>query len=104
LHAALSTNTTSPYDEEEKMALDGSVLGSCASEQMEALERDYGEDEDVHVGAVVTIVEVLKQTGEDQYASLLRMRHNVGDPYRAVGILRAAEQQLTGSLGDSQAE
>jgi hypothetical protein len=56
------------------------------------------------VGAVVTIVEVLKQTGEDQYASLLRMRHNVGDPYRAVGILRAAEQQLTGSLGDSQAE
>jgi hypothetical protein len=86
------------------MALDGTILGNCASEQMEALERDYGDEQDVHVGAVMTIVEVLKETGEDQYASLVRMRHNVGDPYRTVGILRAAEQQLIGGLGDSQAE
>jgi hypothetical protein len=76
------------------MALDGSVLGTCASEQMEALERDYGDDDDVRVGAVMTIVEVLHAHGDDNYSSNVRVRHNLGDPYRAVGILRAAEQNI----------
>jgi hypothetical protein len=79
------------------MALDRSVLGNCASEQMEALEQVYGNDEDVQIGAVMTIVEVLKHEGGDEYSSNIRVRHNCGDPYRAVGILRAAEQQILAS-------
>jgi hypothetical protein len=80
------------------MALDGSVLGNCASEQMEALERDHGDDENVQVGAVMTIVEVLTHQGGDQYSSGVRMRHNLGDPYRAIGLLRAAEQNIIQSF------
>jgi hypothetical protein len=75
------------------MALDGTVLGRCASEQMEALENDYGDDEDVRVGAVMTIVEVVKREGEEAQ-SYVRVRHNVTDAFRAVGVLRAAEQQM----------
>jgi hypothetical protein len=91
------------------MPLDGSILGNCASEQMGALDRDYGDDPDVQVGAVLTIVEVLKPMGTDadgdiQYMSNVRMRHNVGDPYRAIGILRAAEQQLVSTFGNAEPE
>lgn len=78
------------------MALDGSVLGRCASEQMEALEVDYGEEEGVSIGAVMTIVEVRKRQGENEYQSFVRVRHNVPDTYRAVGVLRAAEHQIMG--------
>jgi hypothetical protein len=78
-----------------KMALDGSVLGNCASEQMEALEEAYGEDENVTVGAVITIVQVLKKIGEgEDYSSTVRMRHNIPDPYAAIGYLTAAQQTV----------
>jgi len=78
------------------MPLDGSVLGNCASEQMEALEEAYGDDEEVTVGAVITIVQVLKKVGDDEhdYSSTVRMRHNISDPYAALGYLRAAEQTI----------
>lgn len=76
------------------MALDGTVLGRCASEQMEALENDYGEDDDVRVGAVMTIVEVITREGGEELKSFVRVRHNVTDTFRAVGVLRAAEQQI----------
>lgn len=78
------------------MALDGTVLGRCASEQMEALENDYGEDEDVSVGAVMTIVEIVRNEGEGKHQSFIRVRHNVPDTFRAVGVLRGAEQQILG--------
>jgi hypothetical protein len=84
------------------MALDGSVLGNCASEQMEALEVDYGSDEQVEIGAVITIVQVLKQVdggAEGDYTSTVRMRHNIADPYAAIGYLRAAEQTIVQQLG-----
>jgi len=84
------------------MPLDGSVLGNCASEQMEALDRDYGDDEDAQIGGAITIVEVLKKQGEDSYGSNVRMRHNVGDPYRVLGLLRAAEQNFLKSLEAQQ--
>jgi hypothetical protein len=86
------------------MPLDGSVLGNCASEQMEALEKDYGEDENVEVGAVMTIVEVLTRQENDQYASNVRVRHNIGDPYRVLGLLRAAEQNILQSFGSGRQE
>lgn len=80
------------------MALDGSILGTCASEQMEALERAYHDDDTAEIVAVMTIVEIVKRTGEDSYSTNVRMRHNLGDPYRAIGILRAAEQNLLKSF------
>jgi hypothetical protein len=82
------------------MALDGTILGKCASEQMEALETDYGTDETAEVGAVITIVQVLKKLDEDgEYSSTVRMRHNIADPYAAIGYLRAAEQTILRQLG-----
>jgi hypothetical protein len=78
------------------MALDGTMLGRCASEQMEALENDYGEDEDVRVNAVMTIVEIVRREGEEEFKSFVRVRHNVPDTFRAIGLLRAAENQVIG--------
>ncbi len=81
------------------MALDGTILGNCASEQMEALEKDYGGDEAAEIGAVVTIVQVVKRLGtEGEYSSTVRMRHNIADPYAALGYLRAAEQTILQQL------
>ena len=76
------------------MPLDRAVLGNMASGQMEALDRDYGDAENVQIGAVFTIVEVLVDAGDGNYQSVIRKRHNIGDPYRAVGVLRLAEQQI----------
>ena len=81
------------------MPLDGSVLGNCASEQMEALDEAYGDDDAAEIGAVLTIVQVLKRIdgdGEDgdDYSSTVRIRHNIPDPYAAIGYLRAAEQSI----------
>ena len=85
------------------MALDGSILGNCASEQMEALEVDYGDDEAAEIGAVITIVQVLRKLdGEDNYSSIVRMRHNIADPYAAIGYLRAAEQTIVRQLGSAE--
>ncbi len=82
------------------MALDGTVLGNCASEQMEALDEAFGEDPDIEVGAVMTIVEIRKVQSRDadgdpaSVASIVRMRHNVGDPFHAVGVLEQAKHDL----------
>ena len=86
------------------MPLDRSVLGNLAAEQMEALERVYGDDEDVQIGAVITIVEVLKHQGADeqgnpQYGSHVRMRHNVPDPYRTVGLMEQAIYNILDTSG-----
>jgi hypothetical protein len=82
------------------MALDGSILGNCASEQMEALESDYGTDENAEIGAVITIVQVVKALDDEgEYSTTVRMRHNIADPYAAIGYLRAAEQTILLQLG-----
>ena len=81
------------------MALDGPILGTCASEQMEALEKDFGDDESLHVGTVVTIVELQKREVnaegvEVAVGSMIRTRHNTPDLYRVVGILDQAKHDL----------
>lgn len=89
------------------MPLDGTVLGNCASEQMEALDEAYGEDETAEIGAVITIVQVLKQVdGEDgeDYTSTVRIRHNIPDPYAAIGYLRAAEQSIVQQISGGDEE
>ena len=89
------------------MPLDGTVLGNCASEQMEALDEAYGEDETAEIGAVITIVQVLKRLdgadGED-YSSTVRIRHNIPDPYAAIGYLRAAEQSIVHQVSGGEEE
>ena len=81
------------------MALDRTKLGPLASEQMEALELDYGDDEHAEIGDVLTIVEVLTTEG-DQVRSTVRTRFNANDPYRIVGLLRAAEQNVLLALAE----
>jgi hypothetical protein len=67
---------------------------------MEALELDYSGDDSAEIGAVITIVQVLKSLDEDgEYSSTVRMRHNIADPYAAIGYLRAAEQTILKQLG-----
>jgi hypothetical protein len=91
------------------MPLDGSVLGNCASEQMEALDEAYGDDDSVEIGAVLTIVQVLKRLdsdgdgeGADDYSSTVRIRHNIADPYAAIGYLRAAEQSIIAQISGGE--
>jgi hypothetical protein len=63
---------------------------------MEALEEAYGDDQNVRINAVITIVEVITtgETDEDGKVQItssnVRMRHNVADPYRVVGLLEQA--------------
>jgi hypothetical protein len=86
------------------MPLDRALLGNTAQEQMEALERDYGNEEGVEIGAVMTFVEILKPEGHDEqgnvkYASFLRRRHNVGDPYRLAGLLDQSIHEILAGPG-----
>jgi hypothetical protein len=49
---------------------------------------------------VITIVQVLKKEGDDEYSSNVRMRYNVGDPYTVIGLMRAAEHaHIKNALG-----
>jgi hypothetical protein len=77
------------------MPLDRTVLGNAAAEQMDALDEVYGEDPSAEVGAVMTIVQIVKRQPDGGYTSAIRMRHNVGDPYTAIGVIRAAEMTIT---------
>jgi hypothetical protein len=80
------------------MALDGTILGNCAAEQMQALEKDFGDDDSMHVGTVITIVELQKREvdGDVERAvgSMVRVRHNTPDLYRVIGILDQAKHDL----------
>jgi hypothetical protein len=84
------------------MALDQAIIGQVVTGQMEAIERDHGDDEDVQIGAVITVVEVLKKEGEDEYSSNVRIRYNVADPYRVLGLIRAAEQNVIQGFNQAQ--
>ncbi|HEV3093652.1 MAG TPA: hypothetical protein VGY30_03960, partial [Solirubrobacteraceae bacterium] len=96
----------------QEMPLDGTVLGNCASEQMEALDEAYGDDDSVEIGAVLTIVQVLKridsdndsdaEPGVEDYSSTVRVRHNIPDPYAAIGYLRAAEQSIIAQISGGE--
>jgi hypothetical protein len=70
------------------MGLDTSKAGQIIAEQMEALEKDYGETDEYEIGAVVTIVEVTGPEG-----STLRIRNNLAHPFMALGVLRLAEDE-----------
>jgi hypothetical protein len=85
------------------MALDQTTIGKLVTEQMQALEKDYDDGEEHRIGAVITIVEILTPHGEEAedsqaFRSEIRSRNNVGDPFRALGLLKIAEQGIIGNL------
>jgi hypothetical protein len=66
---------------------------------MEALERDFDDQEDIQIGGVITIVELQKVEGTDEHgniqvSSTIRMRHNVGDPFRVLGLLDQVKHDI----------
>jgi hypothetical protein len=74
------------------VAIDQSKIGQVVAEQMEAVERDYGDD--CEIGDVCTVVEVLGPHG-----SHVRVRNSSGRPHIGVGLLHVAEALLLGSMG-----
>jgi hypothetical protein len=50
---------------------------------------------------------VLKQVeggDAEDYSSTVRIRHNIPDPYAAIGYLRAAEQSIVAQISGGEAE
>ncbi len=74
------------------MALDQSKIGQVVTEQMEALEVDYGED--CEIGDVCTVVEIIGPHG-----STVRVRSSEPRSHIAIGLLRVAEATMLGSYG-----
>jgi hypothetical protein len=69
--------------------MDSSKAGKVIAEQLDAIEKDYGDSDEHDIGTVITIVEI---TGPD--SSEVRVRSNLdGQPYRLLGFLRVAEEQ-----------
>jgi hypothetical protein len=71
------------------MAIDTSKAGQQIAAQMEAIEKDFEDQEGFRLGAIVTIVGIESPDGGAHF----RIRHNVGDPARALGVMRLAEDQ-----------
>ena len=86
------------------MPLDPAILGTVAAGQMSALEEIFG-DEDVQIGAAITIVEVIRVRARDAQGnptmneSDIRIRFNTGEPFRIMGILDQAKFQLLAGPG-----
>ena len=85
------------------MTLDQSTIGKVVTAQMQALESDYDDGQEHQIGAVITVVEILTPEGDETadgqtFHSAVRSRHNVGDPYRVLGLLKIAEQGIITSL------
>jgi hypothetical protein len=86
------------------MPLDPAILGNLAAGQMAALEAAYGDD-DVQIGAAITIVEVLRVHARDEQGtptasdSVIRFRFNSGEPFQIIGILEQAKFQLLAGPG-----
>jgi hypothetical protein len=70
------------------MGIDTSSAGEQIAAQMEAIEKDFADTEGYKLGAIVTIVGIDGPEG-----SHFRIRHNVGNPALALGVMRLAEQQ-----------
>ena len=71
------------------MAIDTSKAGQQVAAQMEAIEKDFADEEGFQLGAIITIVEIEGPGGGSNF----RIRHNLGNPTLALGALRLAEDQ-----------
>jgi hypothetical protein len=72
------------------VVFDQTKIGQVVSEQMEALEADYGED--CRIGDVCTVVEIIGPHG-----STVRVRSSDPRSHIAVGLLRVAEATMLGA-------
>jgi hypothetical protein len=70
------------------MTIDTSQAGQQIAAQMEAIEKDFEDKEGYRLGAIVTIVGIDGPEG-----SHFRIRHNLGNPALALGVMRLAEDQ-----------
>jgi hypothetical protein len=91
------------------MALDRALLGNMASAQMQALEEAFDDDSEVQMGAVMTLVEIITPVGTDDqnntlFTSGIRLRHNLADPYRIVGLLQQAAHDVLSTSGTSDGD
>jgi hypothetical protein len=80
------------------MAFDSSKVGTHIAEQMEALEKDFGEE--AEIGEICTVVEVRIPQGKDAagnetFESQVRTRFT-GHPFTAIGLLDVARRGMTG--------
>jgi hypothetical protein len=73
------------------LAFDASKIGQHIAEQMEALEKDFGED--AEIGEICTVVEVRVPQGEDAFESQVRVRYT-GHPFTAMGMLEMAHKSM----------
>jgi hypothetical protein len=73
------------------MTIDTSAVGKQVAEQMEAIENDYVDQDGFKIGPIVTIVGIEGPEGMG-----FRIRHNVGNPVMALGVIRMAEQEWLG--------
>jgi hypothetical protein len=69
------------------MALDQTKIGEVVTEQMAALELQYGED--CEIGDLCIIVEILGPHG-----STVRLRSNATGSHTIIGLLRVAETTI----------
>jgi hypothetical protein len=70
------------------MTIDTSKAGQQIAAQMEAIEKDFEDQEGFELGAIITIVGIDGPGG-----SIFRIRHNLGNPALALGVMRLAEDQ-----------
>src|SRR5262249_3077992 len=73
----------------EETAVDVSKAGKVIAEQMGALERDYGDDNDYEIVGTISIVAIQGPEGTN-----FRLRSNFGHPAMTLGALRMAEDQF----------
>jgi hypothetical protein len=71
------------------MSIDTSKAGQQIAKQMEAIEKDFEDKDGFKLGAIITIVGIDGPEGGSHF----RIRHNVGNPALALGVMRLAEDQ-----------
>jgi hypothetical protein len=75
--------------------MDTSKAGELIAEQMEALDRDFGDRDDLEIGGGVSIVLIQGKDG-----SFFRIRSNMGHPAMTLGAMRMAEDEFLRALRD----
>jgi hypothetical protein len=78
------------------MAFDQSKIGQHITGQMEALEKDFGDD--AEIGDICTVVEIIVPQGDETFQTQTRVRFT-GRPHVGIGLLRQAEQSLLNMRG-----
>ncbi|HVC06474.1 MAG TPA: hypothetical protein VND98_02660 [Solirubrobacterales bacterium] len=72
------------------MAIDTSAAGQQIAAQMEAIEKDFEEQDGYKLGAIVTIVGIDAPEGGTSF----RIRSNAGNPAMTLGVMRMAEDEF----------